>query len=127
MDGWIPGYQVHHLQLVAPDHREQLFHPNVEPAGALNTVSGCQSGRGCMINIRYTCVLLGLVPALSDGPLCDGRSRPGRSRIGRQENTIKGRASCVFASSYSLATSYFLSQLHCKGLEQRPQFTERGY
>lgn len=89
MDGWITGYQVHHLQLVAPDHREQLFHPNVEPAGAPNTVSGCQSGRGCMINIRYTCVSLGLVPALRDGPLGDGRRRPGRSRIGRQENTTK--------------------------------------
>lgn len=25
MDGWITGYQVYHLQLVAPDHREQLL------------------------------------------------------------------------------------------------------
>lgn len=42
---------------------------NVEAAGALKTVSGCQSGRGRMINIRYTCVLLGLGPGLRDGPL----------------------------------------------------------
>lgn len=91
MDGWITGYQVHHLQLVAPDHREQLFHPNVEPAGALNTASGCQSGRGCMINIRYTCVLLGLVPALPDGPLADRRTRQNAER----RFSVAGRHSSV--------------------------------
>lgn len=132
MDGWMnAGHQdmqlsddqVFNLQLVASGRREQLLPSRrgggavetEEPAGALSAVSGCQSGRGRMINVRCTCVLVGLMPALRDAPRWRWQELAGLIKVHKYDKTPSRKSKgeipelvCLLPLTYSATSHNFL-------------------
>lgn len=101
---------------MSSDGREQLLRSRrgegVVEAGALSDLSGCRGGRGRMINISCTCVLVGLVPVLRGGAVGDGRSHltsPIKVRSTREDEKTRV---CLLPLT-DFAPSCIFSQLQC--------------